>query len=101
MLRASAASFAGGGESFMPRPRRASGAATTNSGTYPTFSSSSRIPTAIREVPKKTKGSFEVMDDPCPSWVLFFFLDFVIDMRGFVDIENAFEMVHLVLEDVR
>src|SRR3989344_8719350 len=81
----------------MPRPWGASGAATMSSGTSPARSSSSKIPTAMREVPKSAKFTRPALAVGQSS--LFFSL-FFIGLCGFVGIENALEMVHLVLEDV-
>src|SRR3989344_9333378 len=81
----------------MPRPWGASGAATMSSGTSPARSSSSKIPTAMREVPKSGKFTRPALAVGQSS---LFFAFFFIDLCGFVGIANALEMVHLVLEDV-
>src|SRR3989344_4283725 len=60
-------------------------------------SSSSKIPTAMREVPKSAKFTRPALAVGQSS---LFFAFFFIDLCGFVGIENALEMVHLVLEDV-
>ena len=82
----------------MPRPWGASGAATMSSGTKPVCSRQSKIPTAMREVPKSAKFTRPALAVGQSS---LFFAFFFIDLCGFVGIENALEMVHLVLKYVR
>src|SRR3989344_1528626 len=85
----SAHTFAGGGVRAMPLPFDVSGVVTTSEGTRPSFSRSSRKTVASSGVPKNTKRTSP-----------FFFCCFIIQMRRFVRIENALEVVHFVLEDV-
>src|SRR3989338_5834054 len=102
MPRAAAHALVGGEATSIPRPFGASGAATTSSGTNPARSSSSNMPTAIRDVPKTANRIFGFRKpEPLPtlSRSLFAFL-FVIDFVCLVRVQNASQVVHLMLKDV-
>src|SRR3989344_5937572 len=91
--------FTGGGVRAMPLPFDVSGVVTTSEGTRPSFSRSSRKTAASSGVPKNAKDSFGLL---APSFEesIFCTLFFIINVGRLIRIENAFEMVHLVLEDV-
>src|SRR3989338_8394011 len=89
MSLACAQHLTGEGVMTSPRPFAVSGVVTTSVGISPRSSRSSRKTAANAGVPKKTK------------LMLFFFIGFVIYVCGFVGIEDAFEVVHFMLEDVR
>src|SRR3990167_7917897 len=86
MFRFSAQSFTGGGVISIPRPCFLSGVVTTNDGTRPCFSRSSRKTAANYGVPKKA------------NLVVFWI---IIERSRLIGIQDAVEMVHFVLEDVR
>src|SRR3989344_90046 len=102
----SAHTFTGGGVSAMPLPLDVSGGVTTREGTRPSFSRSSRKTAASSGVPKNTnriderlRKSFMNMCDLVGRTSGCFGF-FIINVGRLIRIENAFEVVHFVLEDV-
>src|SRR3989338_6666501 len=86
MFRFSPPNFTGGGGISIPRPCFLSGVETTSEGTRPPASRSSRKTAANSGVPKKA------------NLVVFWI---IIERSRLVGIQDAVEMVHFVLEDVR
>src|SRR3989338_258464 len=90
MARASAHFFTDVGVISIPRPRFLSGVETTSKGTRPPASRSPRKAAANSGVPKKANLT-----------ALLFFGFIIIERDCLVGIENAVEVVHFMLENVR
>src|SRR5581483_931466 len=101
MPRSSAHALAGEGDTSIPRPRGLSGAVMMSAGRRPRASSASSTTVAKRGVPKKAKRGLSL------DAMLFFELGacrfevlVLLEDERLVGVEDAVEVVALVLEDV-